>query len=59
MKREREEEIMRERMASAGVEITQEAARAIRDGLRQIRMEKYEERLANKVHRRREKGGAR
>lgn len=48
MKRSREEEIMFGALQRAGREVTGDIGKAVADGLRQIRRERYEERKARK-----------
>lgn len=48
MKRSREEEIMFGAFQRVGCEVTGDVGKAIADGLRQIRRERYEERKARK-----------
>lgn len=48
MKRSREEEIMFGAFQKAGCDVTAAIKKAISDGLRQIRQERYEERKAQK-----------
>lgn len=48
MKRRREKEIMFGAFQRAGCEVTGDVGKAIADGLRQIRRERYEERKTRK-----------
>lgn len=48
MKRSREEEIMLDALQSAGCEAGTGIKKAVSDGLRQIRRERYEERVSKK-----------
>lgn len=51
MKRKREEEIMLDALRGSGCDVTAVIRKAVSDGLRQIRMERYEEREVRKVKR--------
>lgn len=48
MKRSREEQIMLDALQSTGCEAGADIKKAVSDGLRQIRRERYEERVAKK-----------
>lgn len=54
MKRSREEQIMLEALQSVDCAITAETKKAVADGLRQIRRERYAERMAQKTGTKRE-----
>lgn len=49
MKRSREEQIVTSALISAGIEITDTISRAVSNGLRQIRREKFEEHQIQKA----------
>lgn len=49
MKRKREEEIMLDALRGSGCDVTAAIKKAVSDGLRQIRRERYEEREARKI----------
>lgn len=49
MKRKREEEIMFDALRGSGCDVTAVIKKAVSDGLRQIRMERYEDRETRKI----------